>query len=643
MRRIRPGERTVLETISSVKSSRLIPSLTEFPSLDNAASGQYTHLLFTLPRLSTRFTSILLHTLARSEFRVNVQVAEFQHRAQGQYSLFVLDKQGRQVSDTAFLRLSLVRALEGMNRLILRFNLNSIRQSWQLRMERNDGTVYRSRPDSRDYLDDLEAIRQLARLKGLGETLGALAEGGILGKGDLETLNRLEAFCRTHADRFQAIVDVGPTDADVDMCREYFEQRRRSLRILEPLYGQLTKVELIRRAEADRIRLEALARPVTEPGFALDEDFRLYRAAPGGQQPAEALTPFLLTARTSCSPRDDLVSAVETALKDWTPAFVAQNRKELGACFLSLFDEGLRQGTVALVLRNMRQAGLLQRFLPGFGRITGMIHTVSDHRYTVDEHSILLVEAIAGMGLLRDVLPGSGTSQLRSDYEKLTTAVGLSRYARKYAVEERVLRAIPQIRSHPAIKPFFHLLDELQENSLDYVVELNLLEYSRATCFTALRQIDEIRRQMDTLLRLFAELSFEARRELALAALLHDMDKPDPEHGRTYGPKVAECLEAIGVRLAAPSVERIAWLVAHHLDLSGLLNQIGNDGESALIDYLRRIATPEEMRALILFTHADRVAVHQDPNVTSHNTLVLTELLREVNRLEREGRVRRAG
>jgi hypothetical protein len=284
---------------------------------------------------------------------------------------------------------------------------------------------------------------------------------------------------------------------------------------------------------------------------------------------------------------------------------------------------------------------MLQRFLPGFARITGMIHTVSEHRYTVDEHSILLVEAITGMGLLRAVLPGSGTSQLRADYEKLATAVGLSQYARKYAAEERMLRAIPQIRSHPAIKPFFHLLDELQENSLDYVAELNLLEYSRATCFTALRQIDEIRRQMDTLLRAYADLSFESQRELALAALLHDMDKPDPEHGSTYGPKVPECLESIGVRLPERSVNRIAWLVAHHLDLSGLLNRIGNDGEPALIGYLHTVATPEEMRALILFTHADRVAVHQDPNVTSHNTLTLTELLREVNRLEREGKVAR--
>jgi UTP:GlnB (protein PII) uridylyltransferase len=301
----------------------------------------------------------------------------------------------------------------------------------------------------------------------------------------------------------------------------------------------------------------------------------------------------------------------------------------------------MRQGSLAPVLRHMRQVGMLQRFLPGFARITGMIHTVSEHRYTVDEHSILLVEAITGMGLLRAVLPGSGTSQLRADYEKLATAVGLSQYARKYAAEERMLRAIPQIRSHPAIKPFFHLLDELQENSLDYVAELNLLEYSRATCFTALRQIDEIRRQMDTLLRAYADLSFESQRELALAALLHDMDKPDPEHGSTYGPKVPECLESIGVRLPERSVNRIAWLVAHHLDLSGLLNRIGNDGEPALIGYLHTVATPEEMRALILFTHADRVAVHQDPNVTSHNTLTLTELLREVNRLEREGKVAR--
>jgi hypothetical protein len=644
LRRIRPGERAVLETISSVKSSRLIPTLTEFPAIDNAASDRFTHLLFTLPRLSTRFTSILLHTLARSEFRVNVQLAEFRQARQGQYSLFVLDKWGRQVSDTAFLRHSLIRALEAMNRLILRFNLVSIRRSWQLRIERNDGTIYRSRPDPADVLDDLEAIRQLARLKGVGDDLRALAESGLLASADRAALESLEAFCRANEGRFRALAEAGPTEADVALCREYFELRRHSLRVLQPLYGQLTRLEPIRPAEADRRRLEALARPWPGEAFALDEEYRLYAPRPKSERgPGDALAPFLLSARTGCPPRDELLAATEAALEFWTPEFLAVHRHELGPGFLSILEEGLRQGTAAPVLRQMRQVGLLQRLLPGFARVTGMIHSVSDHRYTVDEHSILLVEALTGMTLLADVLPRPGAAQLRSDYEKLTTAVGLSLYARKYAAEERMLRAIPQIRSHPAIKPFFQLLDEVRDNSLEYVAELNLLEYSRATGLTALRQIDEIRRQMGTLLRHHVGLGFEVRRDMALAALLHDMDKPDVDHGRTFGPKVARCLEDAGIGLPAESMRRVAWLVTHHLDLAELLNRIGSEGEQALIDYLGREAAPDELRMLIVFTHADRVAVHQDPNVTSHNSLVLTDLMREVDRLESEGKLRRAG
>jgi UTP:GlnB (protein PII) uridylyltransferase len=197
-----------------------------------------------------------------------------------------------------------------------------------------------------------------------------------------------------------------------------------------------------------------------------------------------------------------------------------------------------------------------------------------------------------------------------------------------------MLRAIPQVRSHPAIAPFLQWLDEVRENSLEYLVEMNVLEYSRAICLTALRQIEEIRAEQDTLLRHYAGLDEEARRDLALAALLHDMDKPDQDHGRKFAPRVGACLAEMGLKISPASVERIAWLVEHHLDMSGLLNRIGNEGESALEDFVAA-SSPERVRELILFAYADRVAVNPDPNVASHNAMVLTGLIRSVNRIER--------
>jgi hypothetical protein len=640
LRQIRPGERAILETITGVKLKILIPTLTTFPSIDNTRSEHFTHLAFALPRMSARFTSILLHYLARSEFQVNVQVAEFRQAEQARYSLYVVDKRGRKFGDRHFTRISLVRALEEMNRMILRFNLHSVRRSWAQRIERNDRTIYRSRPDPQDFLDDMEAIRQLAALKGIESRPGltverGLVDGGLLDARSLEFLTRFEAFCEEQAPALQGLVDAVPGERETALCREYFEQRRRSLRILEPLYARLMRLEPIRPELEDRLRLEALARPWERDGYALDPDMRLYRV--GGAERSEldaVFQPFLLLARTGCALRGGTIEAIEAALERWSAVDWAAQRAETGARFQEILDEGMRQGNLAPVLRGMRQVGLLQRLVPGFARITGLIHVVSDHRYTVDEHSILLVEALAGMELLLEVLPERGTSPMRRDYEKLTNAVGLSLFARKYAIEERTLRAIPQARSHPAIAPFLQWLDEVRENSLEYLVEMKVLEYSRAICLTALRQIEEIRAELDTLLRHYAALTAEARRDLALAALLHDMDKPDQDHGRSFAPRVGECLEQMGLAVAPASARRIAWLVAHHLDLSGLLSRIGGEGEGALAGFVREHGA-ERVRELILFACADRVAVNPDPNVASHNAMVLTGLLRAVDRIER--------
>ena len=634
LRQIRPGERAILETITNVTQRNLIPTLKEFPSLDNARSEHYTHLGFTMPRVSARFTSILLHYLARSEFQVNVQVAEIRQGEQGSFSLFIVDKRGRKLSERHFARISFVRALEEMNRMILRFNLHSVRRSWARRIERNDRTIYRSRPDPRDFLDDLAAIRQLAALKGIEPRPDALVEGGLLDARALAFLASFEAFCEAQAPVLQALADTVPGEREIALCREYFDQRRRSLRILEPLYARLMRLDPIRPDLEDRQRLEALARPWQPEGYALDEEMRLYREGPAADDLDSVFQPFRFLARTGCTLRGDALEAVEAVLERFFAAGPRARRAELGLRFQAIMDESLRQGNFAAVLRGMRQVGLLQRILPGFERITGLIHVISDHRYTVDEHSILLVEAIGGMALLIEVLPSRGTSSLRRDYEKLTTAAGLSLFARKYAIEERMLRAIPQIRSHPAIAPFLQWLDEVRENSLEYMVEMKVLDYSRAICLTALRQIEEIRAELDTLLRHYQGLSAEVRRDLALAALLHDMDKPDQDHGRRFAPRVAGCLAEMGLNIPPESVARIAWLVEHHLDMSGLLSRIGSDGETALGEYVKE-SSPERVRELILFAYADRVAVKPDPNVASHNAMVLTGLLRSVNRIER--------
>ena len=113
------------------------------------------------------------------------------------------------------------------------------------------------------------------------------------------------------------------------------------------------------------------------------------------------------------------------------------------------------------------------------------------------------------------------------------------------------------------------------------------------------------------------------------------MDKPDPDHGRSFAPRVAETLAAMGVRLPEESEQRIAWIVRHHLDLTELAGRMGSDGERALEDYLAQCGGGARLRPLILFTYADRVAVHPDSSQTAHHAMVLSGLLRMVEAAER--------
>ncbi len=74
-------------------------------------------------------------------------------------------------------------------------------------------------------------------------------------------------------------------------------------------------------------------------------------------------------------------------------------------------------------------------------------------------------------------------------------------------------------------------------------------------------------------------------------------------------------------------MERIAWLVKHHIDIRPLMNRMGAEGESALLEFTRKAGDPGLVRSLILFTYADRVAVALDPNKTTHDAMVLSQML----------------
>ena len=625
---IRPGERGALESIENTPFPKLIPLLTEFPSIDNDSSGEYTFLEFKVEKISNRFTSVLLHFLARSELWLNIQIAEFVQETKGFYRFYVVDKYGARLRDSHFTRLSLVRVLEAMNHMLMRFNTHYIRREQRRRIDKNEGTIYHSRPDPADFLHDLENIRQMADLKGLGRKLTPVVDCGLLDSKSLYFLKKVESFVIHHGDHIRGLVETGPTQDDIALCREYFELRRRALRITMPLFDRLGEMPEVVPKLNDRQRLRALCRPRSSGEYALDPRNELYHtAAIWLEEPIHALEAFQLMARSDCYIRDDLLDAIEASMEGWTSEYVQDNLAEVGGKFQALMDESVGQGNTATVLRNLRSVGLLQRYLPGFETIQGMVHVIADHGYTVDEHSFIVIEVLQGLQMLGDVLPEAGPSLMRLEYEKLADAMGLQKYAQKFVIEMRMLQNVTELSRNPAVKSFFQLMERVRHDALEFLVETNVLDQGQSLCMNALVEIEKVRMQLDPLVRLYPALSHEEKLNLVLAGLLHDLRKPAQDHGPLMALELAGYFEGIGLVLPEAEVRRITWLIHHHLDIRPLISRMGSKGEQAIADFAAEAGDDSLVQALILFTYADRVAVFLDPNKNSHDAMVLSQML----------------
>ena len=635
LREIRPGERGALETIQNISFGSLIPLISEIPTSDNKTSRHFTRIEFRVERISNRFTCVLLHFLARSELWLNIQVAEFEQNETGCYVFYVVDKRGRKLKDSSFLRQNMVWALEAMNAMLIRFNVHYLRREWQTRIENNRHTIYHSRPDFADFLRDMDNVRAMARLKGCDGRLGHLVEEGLLDSQSYFFLKKTEAFVRHNLERVQSIAANGPSEEDVELCREFFEMRRRSLEIIEPLFESLEAMPTLRPLLAPRMRLQALSAPLPQQQYALDEYNRLFLDGPIWLgEPIAALDPFGMVARTGCFLHPELENAVKASLEGWNEIYIQENREQLGKRFLASLDESIRQSNSSIVLRNLRLAGLLERYIPGFREIQGRIHVNADHAYTVDEHSFTVIEVIQGLKLLQESMLDFGKSLMREDYEKIRDAAGLKNFARKYAMELRMLHQVTQLRDHPSVRPFFNLMEEARKNNLEYLIEVNLLEFGYDTCMAGLSEIEEIRNQLSPFIHYYHELSFEEQRLLTLAGLFHDLKKPAQDHGEQGAVGLDAVLEGMGLRLPAGTVDSLRWLIRHHLDIRPLINRMGADGDDVLAQYTRDTGDARLVKLLILFTYADRVAVRPDKNANAHAAMVLGEMFGRVEPID---------
>jgi UTP:GlnB (protein PII) uridylyltransferase len=215
-----------------------------------------------------------------------------------------------------------------------------------------------------------------------------------------------------------------------------------------------------------------------------------------------------------------------------------------------------------------------------------------------------------------------------ADYQRIKDALGLKNYASKYARELRMLASVTELRSYPIVRSFFQYMQEVRENSVEYLVDVNLLEHGYTTCMLALNEIAKIRRQLDGMIRLMSSLPFAERRVLIFAGLFHDICKPAIDHPELGAKALREIVDAMGMALPEREFERIRWLVGNHLAVRPMVTRTAERGDEVVREFARSVGDVSLVRMLVLFTYADRVAVHLDPNKNSHDALLLTDILR---------------
>ncbi|WP_246722153.1 [protein-PII] uridylyltransferase [Methylosinus sp. H3A] len=165
-------------------------------------------------------------------------------------------------------------------------------------------------------------------------------------------------------------------------------------------------------AMLDRVlgRLRRRARKMPPDNFIVEHD-RVNVAAEDvfRRDPVNIIRLFWTADRYGLAIHPDAVRAVTRSLRLIDSDLRAN--KEANRLFLDIL---LSHNTTETVLRRMNEVGVLGRFIPEFGRIVAMMQFNMYHHYTVDEHLLRAVGALAALesgrgpkqaALANDILP----------------------------------------------------------------------------------------------------------------------------------------------------------------------------------------------------------------------------------------------
>jgi [protein-PII] uridylyltransferase len=256
-------------------------------------------------------------------------------------------------------------------------------------------------------LRDVQTLIWVARAAHLADSLTGLARAGLLGKAEARAAStelnflahlriRLHLLTNRREDRllfeFQERIAQG-------MGISGLESRRASEHLMQRYYRAARHIRLVNELVMGELRSRLLPpvgkRALTQvgdpavlthfslAGNLLDADETLFE-----RHPELLLETFLVLARepgvNGCTPR--LLRALARAGRGIDSGFRrdSQNHRR----FLALLAQ---PKGVTLVMRLMHRLGILGRYIPLFGRITGQMQHDQFHIYPVDEHVLMVL------------------------------------------------------------------------------------------------------------------------------------------------------------------------------------------------------------------------------------------------------------
>jgi [protein-PII] uridylyltransferase len=257
-------------------------------------------------------------------------------------------------------------------------------------------------------LRDLQLIRWIGFLRYGTTDYGRLAELGALGAEDLDALRRAaefllqlrnelhfqagqsaDALTRAEQLRIAALLGYEPHEGLLEVeqfMREYFRHTKAVSHVAQRFVARAKSRDIIARVQTELF------------GHRIEDGIRsgpvgLWTGRRGAESIGRDLTAVIRLV--------DLANLYDRPIAPDTWEIIRRQAASLPpalpppeACrhFMSLMSHPARLGTL---LRDLHDAGLLERFIPDFARARGLLQFNQYHKYTVDEHCLRAVEFAA--------------------------------------------------------------------------------------------------------------------------------------------------------------------------------------------------------------------------------------------------------